>query len=202
MKKLVLTLVCLILTAQTVFATHARMRYIEGKTSASYQDPDTDKWSVVPVRVYVLIGKKKSYDDLTYIVVDLGKKKTEAFLMERGIPGQPNVATRQEREKFLKALRKGQKLLEKAQEEPPSYRRTVGYFINFDLDLMPVKNGEEPRIRMYISNIETREKTTVYLNRDQIEKLISLIEVAPKMMDQLKAENLLEVEQRLERTYP
>ncbi|MFQ5465018.1 MAG: hypothetical protein ACE5EI_03730 [Thermodesulfobacteriota bacterium] len=189
MRKIPFILVGLVLFASMAHAGYrVTSEYLAGETSATRIDPESGKLSTVPVRVYVLIGKRDYYDDLTYIVADPDGRKSEAFLMERGLPGFPNIATRQERKKFLRALGKGKVLLGKALKEGLDKEQPVGSFVNFNLYLVPGPEGGQPRLKILMSSLESKEKAVLYMDKEGLDGLMPLVKEAGERIKTLKEE--------------
>jgi hypothetical protein len=186
MKKILILAAGLMLLASSALAANKSEPLYLKETAEAYHKTESGEWEVLPVQVYVLVGKKKYYDDLTFIKVGREGRTVEAFVMEKGLPGEPNIATRDEREKMVRALKKSKILMIMAEEGDLKHQRSTGRFMNFDLDVLPRAADGEPRLRIRIINIETRDRITIYMDDEQIGRLVPLLEQAPEAMSAAK----------------
>lgn len=185
MKKIIIIAAAIMMMAAPAIADSTATVYIDEKAEAFHQ-AESGEWEVLPIQVYVVVGKKKYYDDLTYVEVGHEGRTVEAFIMENGLPGDPNIATRDEREKFVRALKKSKILMMMAEEGDLSHQKSTGRFMNFDLDVLPGSQKSEPRLRVKLINIENRERITLYMDDEQIDGLIPILEKAPAIIAEIK----------------
>lgn len=159
--------------------------YLDASVTADYYDRSTEELTTRELKVYVMLGQEHK-DDLTFIEFTGTEDKVEGFLMEVGIPGEPNVKTREERRKFSDALEEAGERLEKKLAAGDTKRERIDSFLNFDIFIMPPPGGENPLVRLKIHHYRTGQGDSVYLDPEEVSRLVDILREVPVVLEELK----------------
>jgi hypothetical protein len=183
MKKILFVLICLAFIPTQAFGA---MEYVEGSTTGVYYDKESDLWITRIIRVYAL-SDVSVIDDLTYITVGEADKITKGFLLEKGLPGEPNKDTRRERKRFINLLEDSLILVEESKRsDNKDLPKRLGRFYSFNIMLGPAEKGGDVRLGIVIHDYEKKKVLTVYMNQPEVEGLIALLEKVPPLLEELR----------------
>ncbi len=188
MKKLLLTLVCILVLAPLAYAESS---YVKGVTTATHADESSGEVTTMQLRVYVVTGPEYA-DDLIYIEGGGEESRISGYLFEYGRRGMANENTYYERERFEKALRKSIAWIKKAEKDGTEGKRQPDIFDSFDLVFQSMDQGRVARLSMKIWDMERGGSLQLYLDTEQIGSLLDLLAKVPETLAPLKEE----IEQR------
>lgn len=174
MNKLWLTLCLLVSLISLGFA---QTKTVEGTSSGDYYNEAQKRWEEYPIIVYVDIRGN------IYI-----KSETDRIIA-RG------VLWKEQCEKLIDSFKKSSKWAEIAKEEGLEIKKELGNFMHgtgdnadgIKLTFFSAYKGEQTDVIMAIRDFKyPSNELKLYLNRKQIEELITLLEKAPQTLQELK----------------
>lgn len=182
MKKTLFALICLLFLSTRALAA---MEYVEGTTTGNYYSENLNIWITRIVQVYVL-SDTSVIDDLSYIVVGDGEKMIKGFLLEKGLPGEPNKDTREERRRLINLLEDSLILMTEAKMDGKNFTKHLSRFYSLDVKLKSSERGKDVKLVLIIHDYEKKKDLALHMNDKEVSELIALLEKVPQVLETLK----------------